>query len=161
MSAKPTWKKGRGKLGILAPLVGTWHADADTPDGRPGKVHCERSFKKALNNTYYELTAIWHMGDTIYEERAFFGCDAAGKIRFWSFTSDGKQSNGELKDATDIHPEAISFIAQMPAGIARQVYWPDETQGFHWAVESQTKKGWHRFVDHHYVPFAQPIISFE
>lgn len=73
MSTKPTWKKGRGKLGILAPLVGTWHADADTPDGRPGKIHCERRFKKALNNSYVELTAIWHMSDTIYEERAFLG----------------------------------------------------------------------------------------
>jgi len=49
----------------------------------------------------------------------------------------------------------------MPAGIARHVYWPDETQGFHWAVESQTEKGWDRFVDHHYLPAAQPIISDE
>ncbi len=160
MSTKPTWKKGRGKLGILAPLVGTWHADADTPDGRPGKIHCERRFKKALNNSYVELTAIWHMSDTIYEERAFFGCDATGKLRFWSFTSDGKQSNGELTDAIDIHPEAIGFIAQMPAGIARQVYWPDEAHGFRWAVESQTKKGWKRFVDHHY-RVDEVVISVE
>jgi len=49
----------------------------------------------------------------------------------------------------------------MPAGIARQVYWPDETQGFHWAVESQTKKGWHRFVEHHYVPETQTATSPE
>jgi hypothetical protein len=34
----------------------------------------------------------------------------------------------------------------------------DETQGFHWAVESQTKKGWNRFVDHHYIPQTQPVI---
>jgi hypothetical protein len=62
MSTKPTWKKGRGKLGILAPLLGNWHADATTPDGRPGKIHCERSFKKELNGSYIGLTAIWHMG---------------------------------------------------------------------------------------------------
>jgi hypothetical protein len=49
----------------------------------------------------------------------------------------------------------------MPAGIARQVYWPDDAQGFHWAVESQTKKGWNRFVDHLYVPNAQLVISVE
>jgi hypothetical protein len=161
MSTKLVWDKGQGKLAILDPLIGIWQADAATPDGRPGKVHCERSFKKALNNSYMELTAMWHMDDTIYEERAFFGCDAAGKIHFWSFTSDGKQSTGELTDATDIHPEAIGFIAQMPAGIARYVYWPDETEGFHWAVESQTKDGWDRFVDHHYLPDAQPVILDE
>jgi hypothetical protein len=70
MITKPRWKKGRGKLWILAPLVGTWHADADTPDGRPGKVHCVRSFQKVLNGSYVGLTATWHMGDTVYEERA-------------------------------------------------------------------------------------------
>lgn len=156
MGTKPIWKKGRGKLGLLAPLLGMWQADADTPDGRPGRVHCERAFKKTLNDAYIELTAVWYMGETIYEERAFFGRDAEGKLRFWSFTSDGKQSSGELTDATDIHAEGIGFVAQMPAGIARQVYWPDDTLGFHWAVESQTKKGWHRFVDHHYVPSTQP-----
>jgi hypothetical protein len=161
MNTKPTWKKGRGKLGLLAPLLGTWHADAEIPDGRPGKVRCERRFKKALHDSYIELAAIWHMGDEIYEERCFFGCDATGKVRFWSFTSDGKQSNGELTDVTDIHPEAIGFVAQMSAGIARQAYWPDGTEGFHWAVESQTKKGWKRFVDHHYVPEDQPVTSLE
>jgi len=149
MSTKPGWKKGRGKLGFLSPLIGAWHAHADSPQG---KVYCERKFQKVLKGSYIELSAIWHMGDKVYEEQCFFGCDASGKIRFWSFTSDGKQSQGELTDASDIHPEAIGFIAQMPAGIARQVYWPDEAQGFHWAVESQTKKGWNRFVDHHYLP---------
>src|SRR5438045_2984083 len=149
MSTQPVWKKGRGKLGILFPLLGSWHAHADAPDSQPGMIRCERTFKKTLNNAYIELTAIWHLSHSVYEERAFFGCDAEGKIRFWSFTSDGKQSSGELEDATDIHPEAIGFIAQMPAGTARQAYWPDEAQGFCWLVESQTKKGWNRFVEHH------------
>jgi hypothetical protein len=158
MSAKPIWKKGRGKLGVLAPLSGRWQAHAGSPQG---KVHCVRSFQKVLGGSYIELIALWHMGDSVYEERCYFGCDREGKLRFWSFTSDGKQSNGELTDAADIHPEAIGFVAQMPAGIARQVYWPDETQGFHWAAESQTKKGWHRFVEHHYVPEALPATSPE
>ncbi len=155
MSSKIKWKKGRGKLGILAPLIGAWHAQAET---QQGKVQCMRNFHRVLNGAYIELTALWLMRDSVYEERCLFGCDAAGKIRFWSFTSDGKQSNGELTDATDIHPETIGFVAQMPAGIARQIYWPDETKGFHWAVESQTKQGWNRFVDHHYIPQTQPII---
>ena len=149
MRTKPDWKKGRGKLGFLSPLLGTWHAHTESPQG---KVYCVRNFHKVLNGSYIELSANWHIGDKVYEERCLFGCDATGKVRFWSFTSDGKQSQGELTDASDIHPEAIGFIAQMPAGIARQVYWPDEAQGFHWSVESQTKKGWNRFVDHHYLP---------
>jgi hypothetical protein len=33
------------------------------------------------------------------------------------------------------------------------VYWPDEGEGFHWVVESKTKKGWNRFTEHHYLPF--------
>ena len=27
------WKKGRGKLGVLDPLLGTWHAQVETPMG--------------------------------------------------------------------------------------------------------------------------------
>ena len=27
------WKKGRGKLGPLAPLLGSWIAESDTPMG--------------------------------------------------------------------------------------------------------------------------------
>ncbi len=159
LGTKLPWKKGRGTLAILVPLLGTWHADADTPDGRPGTVHCERRFQQALNGSYIELTAIWQMGNTVYEERAFFGRDAVGALRFWSFTSNGKQSQGELTDVSDIHPEAIGFIAQMPEGIARQAYWPDQVQGMHWVVEAQTKEGWDRFVDHHYVLDIQPDIS--
>jgi hypothetical protein len=31
-------------------------------------------------------------------------------------------------------------------------YWPDGAGGFHWVVESRTKKGWNRFTEHHYRP---------
>jgi hypothetical protein len=74
------------------------------------------------------------------------------EICFWSFTSDGKQSEGKLADFSDIHPQAIGFEAQMPAGIGRMAYWPDDGEGFHWVVEAKTKKGWNRFVEHHYLP---------
>jgi hypothetical protein len=53
-------------------------------------------------------------------------------------------------DVSDIHPQAIGFEAQMPAGIARMAYWPDEEDGFHWVVESKNNSGWHRFSHHHY-----------
>jgi hypothetical protein len=46
---------------------------------------------------------------------------------------------------------AIGFEAEMPAGLARMAYWPGDAEGFHWVVESKTKKGWNRFTEHHYV----------
>jgi hypothetical protein len=55
-----------------------------------------------------------------------------------------------IANVTDIHPQAIGFEAQMPSGMARMAYWPDEAEGFRWAVEAKTKKGWKRFTEHHY-----------
>jgi hypothetical protein len=86
-----------------------------------------------------------------YQEVAFFGQNNEGDLVFWSFTSDGKKSEGRLADASDIHRNAICFEAQMPAGLARQVFWPEEG-GMNWAVESRNKKGWRRFSLHHYRP---------
>lgn len=140
------WKKGRGKLGIFAPLLGEWTAEADSP---MGKVKCTRKFEKVLGENYIQLTAQWHFGDKIYVEQSMYGIKY-NEISFWSFTSDGKNSTGKLADGSDVHPEAICFEAQMPAGIARMVYWPDAEIGFHWAVESKNKKGWNRFTEHHY-----------
>ena len=85
-----------------------------------------------------------------YEEIALIGATPDGRIKFWSFTSDKKQSEGFLADVTDIDERAIGFEAQMPAGLARMAYWPDEPDGFNWVVESKTKKGWNRFTEHHY-----------
>ncbi|MEZ0242955.1 MAG: hypothetical protein ACAH11_06235, partial [Sphingomonas sp.] len=87
-----------------------------------------------------------------YEEVAMFGKARDGTLEFWSFTSDGKQSHGRLTDGVDIHPRAIAFEAEMPAGTARFIYWPAEAEGFYFAVESKTKKGWNRFLRHHYLP---------
>ena len=144
---KSTWKKGRGKLGIFSPLLCSWKANSDSP---MGPVSCTRSFKEIFNGNYIELSAVWKFGSKSYEETAFIGVDRSGTISFWSFTSDGKQSQGHLADVTDIHPEAIGFEAEMPAGLARMAYWPHEEDGFYWAVESKTKKCWNRFTLHHY-----------
>jgi hypothetical protein len=103
-----------------------------------------------LSGKYIQLTANWEYPTGKYDELAMIGVNAAKEISFWSFTSDGKQSEGKLVDVRDIHPEAIGFEAQMPAGIARMVYWPSEEEGFHWIVESKTKRGWNRFVEHQY-----------
>lgn len=147
------WKKGRGKLGIFEPLLGRWEADADS---QMGPVHCTRRFTRVLGGTYIRLQAIWTLpDDKHYEELALFGTGPDKFVRFWSFTSDGKQSVGQVADVSDLHPDAVGFEAEMPAGVARQAYWPDEAEGFHWVVESRTKKGWNRMVHHHYRPLAE------
>ena len=148
MADKPKhWKKGRGKLGILAPLYGTWQAKTDSD---MGPMVIKRSYKKVLAGKYIQLTADWQFGDTNYREIAMIGVNKQGEVTFWSFTSDGKNSTGKLADVTDIHPLAVGFEANMDAGLARMAYWPDDDSGYFWVVESKTKKGWNRFVEHHY-----------
>lgn len=141
------WKKGRGKLGLIDPLIGTWAAESDTPMGR---VKCTRTFARMYGEKWITLEADWDFGGKHYIEHAVYGINEAGQVSFWSFTSDGKRSQGSLADGTDIHPEAIAFEAQMPAGIARMTYWPSEDGSINWAVESKTKKGWNRFTQHVY-----------
>jgi hypothetical protein len=151
------WKKGRGRLGALAPLLGRWSATGESP---MGPVRCTRVFETVLGGSYVRLEARWEFGavppDTPakpgggYEEIALFGAGEGGGVAFWSFTSDGKRSQGASADVTDIHPEAVGFEAQMPAGLARMAYWPDADGGFFFVVESKNKKGWRRFLEHHY-----------
>lgn len=146
------WKKGRGKLGIFEPLIGSWRAEADTP---MGGVTCTRTFSRVLGGAYVQLTADWVYGkDETYQEIALFGVGSDSQVHFWSFTSDKKQASGVLADGSDLHPGAVCFEAQMDAGLARQAYWPDPQDGFRWVVESKTKKGWNRFVEHHYLRWS-------
>ena len=154
MSAKaktPGWKKGKGHLGVLTPLTGSWKAEAMTP---MGKVNCTRTFTPVLGGKYVQLNARWQFGNGAYDELALFGM-SNGRLCFWSFTSDGKKSEGSIADGKDVHPDAIAFEAEMPAGRARMVYWPNDSGGFNWAVEAKTKKGWRRFTEHHYTGAKQ------
>ena len=143
------WKRGRGKLGVMEPLIGRWVAVADSPQG---KVRCVRSFTKVLSGKYLQLEADWRFGKSHYQEIALFGVRANGKVGFWSFTSDGKHSEGEWVDVRRAHPEAFGFQARMPAGLGRMIFFPADGPGFHWVVEAKTKKGWTRIVEHHYRP---------
>lgn len=166
------WKKGRGKLGFVQPLLGSWVADADSP---MGPLRCTRVFEPVLGGSFVQLTACWRFGAAAakrargraggeecadvqvgksrdYQEIALIGAGDEGRVDFWSFTSDGKRSHGSVADVTDLHAEAIGFEAQMPAGLARMAYWPDGKDGFVWVVESKSAKGWRRFVEHHYRP---------
>ncbi len=150
-----TWKKGRGKLGPMAPLLGKWKTETDTP---MGPVSCVREYAK-FGDAYVRLDAVWKFrapkgeAPREYREICLFGPDKDdGVLTFWSYTSDGKKSSGKLADASDIHPQAVCFEAQMDAGLARQTFWPHEKDGMLWAVEARTKNGWNRFSLHHYRP---------
>lgn len=145
------WKKGRGKLGIFQPLLGQWVVNKDSKDRLNPQVN--RKFSKTLGGKYLQLDVEWLIGDNPYEDHTLIGLNKDKEICFWSFTNDGKNSHGKLADVTDIHPEAIGFEAQMDMGLARQVFWPDGEDGFNWVVESHTKKGWNRFVEHNYKPY--------
>ncbi|MEP6848691.1 MAG: hypothetical protein ABI999_07530 [Acidobacteriota bacterium] len=146
-SKKKLWKKGRGKLGIFEPLLATWTAEAETP---LGPVKCTRTFSYFHREKWIVLDADWDFGGKFYKEHAIYGADTNGNVSFWSFTSDGKRSQGTLSKAPDIHSEAIAFEAQMPAGLARMTYWPETEDTMNWAVESKSKKGWNRFAQHLY-----------
>jgi hypothetical protein len=158
------WTKGRGKLGFMQPLLGRWVAETDTPMGR---MRCTRELTEILGGARIKLEARWEMagpkaqvasaaagmaGREPYQEIAIVGPGDKGQVCFWSFTSDGKRSEGWEADVTDVHEEAVGFEAQMPAGLARMIYWPAPDGGMMWAVEAKNKKGWKRFTEHHYHP---------
>ena len=144
------WKKGRGKLGLFAPLVGKWITNEGSTEEK--KPECSRSFEYILDKKYLKLEVLWKLKAKDYLDHTLIGLNEKKEICFWSFTSDGKNSQGILTDVSDIHPDAIGFVAEMPAGTARQAYWPDEEGGFFWVVESKTKKGWNRFVKQQFKP---------
>lgn len=142
-----TWKKGRGKLGAFDPLLGSWAAEEETPRGR---CRITRTLERTLDGKYLELRVHWKCSSFEYDELAIIGVNEHKEVAYWSFTSDGKRAEGALADVTDLHPQAVGFEAQMPAGLARQAYFPHDERGFTWVVESKTKKGWKRFVEQHY-----------
>lgn len=150
------WSKGRGVLGLLNPLLGEWVTLHAKGTSGAAEMCCRRSFAM-LGKGWIELKADWQTGPTSeYLERAMFGAGEGGQLSCFSFTSDGKKSVGRQSDATDVDARAISFEAQMPAGLARMIYWPrlSEEPGFFFAVESRTKKGWNRFLLQEFVPVS-------
>lgn len=145
------WKTGRGLFGPIKPLFGAWIADVEM-DG--AAFTCTRTFEP-LGKGWVRLDAAWNLPQGAYRETALFGPGDDGALGFFSFTSDGKRSVGRLADGSDVDPAAIAFEAQMPAGVARVVYWPAESgPGFRFAVESRTKTDWNRFLVHDYRPLA-------
>ena len=148
------WKKGRGLLGPLQPLLGDWRTQAGEGSTDAAGMACTRAFRPH-GKGWVALDARWQIGpEREYCELALFGPAEDGALGFFSFTSDGKRSVGRHCDGTDVHPDALAFEAQMPAGAARMVYWPLEEggPGFLFAVENRTKKGWNRFLRQRFVP---------
>ncbi len=152
-----TWKTGRGLLGPLTPLLGVWVSRAEAQDTRM-PMTCGRTFR-AFGKGWIELDARWDTGpDRQYREIALFGAVSNGTLGFYSFTNDGKRSEGRLAVGTDVHPQALAFEAEMPAGLARMIYWPLETgTGFNFAVESRNKKGWNRFLRQQFTPSVDDL----
>ncbi|MGJ8561317.1 MAG: hypothetical protein ACSHX3_13860 [Litorimonas sp.] len=141
------WKEGRGKMGFMAPLIGQWIAiDPETPMGR---VECLRTYEKILDGKYIRLQADWDIGDgeKTYREIAHYGLNADKLPAFWSFTSDGGQSYGELADVSDMADGAKGFHANMPSGLARFGFW-STGDSMIWAAEAQTKQGWKSMIWH-------------
>jgi hypothetical protein len=144
------WNSGGSGLDVFDPLHGSWISE-------PGDmaVASQASCRRAIalfGREFVRLEAEWKLGEQeAYRETAFFGAMLGGELGFWSFTSNGDRSSGVRVSAADIHPEAIGFEAQMPAGAARMVYWPTSEGGaFSFAVEARTNAGWSRFVHHRY-----------
>lgn len=142
-----SWKIGRGKLGFMQPLLGTWLAV--NPDTPLGKVVCKRHYEKILDGKFIKLVADWDIGDgkKTYQEIAHYGLNRDKTPCFWSFTSDGGTSMGILADVETMHPEAKGFEAEMPSGLARFGFWPTE-QGMIWAAEAKNKSGWTSMIRH-------------
>lgn len=151
------WRKGRGKLGVFAPIHGNWVARSVSPQG---PVVCHRWIGPIHGGAWVQIEARWTIGTgeskSHYRELALIGVAHDSVVRVWSFTSDGHCSQGVIADVTDLHPEAIGFEAVMPAGRARMAYWPAVQGGFHWAVESKTQRGWRRITQHQYHPVPRP-----
>src|ERR1700722_18094121 len=67
VTSSPAWKKGRGRLGLLDPLLGSWIA---TGDSHIGQFECVRTFTRALENSCVILDAHWTLLNKNYQEHA-------------------------------------------------------------------------------------------
>lgn len=93
---KDNWKVGRGKMGFMKPLLGSWIAEV--PETPMGKVVCRRSYEDILGGKFIRLVADWTIGDgnKTYREIAHYGLNREKTPAFWSFTSDGGTAYGEM-----------------------------------------------------------------
>ena len=84
------WKKGRGKLGFMQPLLGHWTASAETP---MGPVSCSRTFEEVLGRSYIRLTARWEFGAAVKAGKECADSSFKGKV-YEEFALIGAGSGG-------------------------------------------------------------------
>jgi hypothetical protein len=144
----------------MEPLLGAWVSEpGDQSAPVPGR--CVRRFQR-FGKSWIQLESVWELGSYgVYREVAFYG-PAEGEAKpavlgFFSFTNDGKRSQGRIGDGSEVHPQAVAFEARMPQGLARSIYWPadDGEGGFNFAVESRNAKGWKRFLLQRFRPLGE------
>ena len=101
-----------------------------------------------------QLIVTWAFPDgRASEEVALFGVDGENELRMWSFASDGRQAQGRQLEPWDLPRPNLAFEVETPGGRSRFAYWPDRRLGgIAYVVESKTRAGWSRFVDHLYKP---------
>ena len=147
-----SFRFGRGLLGPMKPLMGDW---AWSGEHASQSIIARRTYEP-FGKGWVRLTAVWTMPGRDYVETAFYGPADDGTLGFYSFTNDGKRSEGRLADGSDVHAQAVAFVAKFPAGTGRMIAWPrdDGAPGFDFAVESQTKRGWNRFLQQRFGPAA-------
>jgi hypothetical protein len=135
---------GARALKLLQPFLGRWSASA------PGYT-VTRELSSVLGGKYLQLAVHWDLGSRQYEEHAVYGVDLADKqLKFWSFTSDGKRSEGKLVLAD---AGVVTFEAKVGGGLGRMSL-HSRKDGFTFTVDAQPKgaKSWKRFLEQHFTP---------
>jgi hypothetical protein len=147
----PAVEKGAVRVNAAAGMrrlkryIGLWVTEGKGP---MGTYRCERVFEELRGGKYLRLTVVWDIPGGKYEELAVYGVDPASRrLRFWSFTSDGKRSEGELTAPADVAKDALCFEADFSGRRARMIWSPVGPEGFTVAVEARNKKGWKRFLE--------------
>ena len=118
------WKKGRGLLGPLQPLLGSWRTVHSEGGTAAANMACTRRFE-AFGKGWIRLDAVWQVGPgPDYVEAAFFGAGEDGALGFFSFTSDGKSDAffgtnvGLVEDCRPLFPPLSELATLVAAKLA-------------------------------------------
>jgi len=144
-------------LRFFEPLVGRKWVFAGS--GPMGKHRCTREYRSILAGNYVEMTSTWDLTGESYEELAVFGVDRDDrKLKFWSFTSDGKRTVGTEVAVAEAPAGTLAFEADMHAGKGRTLPTVGAGGKTHdVAVEAKPNraKGFKRFLDQAFRPASR------
>ena len=135
----------------------------DTPwifqgTGSMGDYTCERRFERILGGKFVRMEVLWQVAKHTYGEVAIFGKTAPGVdsshkgLCFSSFTTEGKASLGLQVTPEDLSTGGIAFEADMPAGRARMMLWPEGREVLWLTVASRNASGWKPFLEQRLTP---------